>query len=116
MSFEYIYVYIISAKLCQVTTHESNSVSLSSASTFGGMIKKEKRENDREDSTPLNAQNVARRAFLLISSSVDRGSVPIMPLALEDPHVCSSERRVAQGVTHWIHSTVDVTKVIEKVP
>lgn len=39
-----------------------------------------------------------------------------MPLTLENPHVGSAEGRVAQRVAHRIHSTIDVAKVIKKVP
>jgi len=54
---------------------------------------------------------------LLMSSPVDRAAaVPAVPLALENPHVSSAEGRVAQRVAHRIHSTVDVAKVIKKVP
>lgn len=54
---------------------------------------------------------------LLMSSSVDgAAAVSAVPLALENPHVGSAEGRVTQRVAHRVHSTVDVAKVIKKVP
>lgn len=54
---------------------------------------------------------------LLMSSPVDRAAaVSAVPLALENPHVGSAECRVTQRVAHRVNSTVDVAKVIKKVP
>lgn len=51
---------------------------------------------------------------LLISSR--DAAVPAVPLTLENPHVGSAESRVAQRVAHRVHSTIDVAKIIKKIP
>ncbi|KYQ51074.1 hypothetical protein ALC60_09872 [Trachymyrmex zeteki] len=74
----------------------------------------------RGDCSPPRCEKIEVRIDgLLMSSPIDRTgttAVPALPLTLENPHVGSAESCVAQRVAHRVHSTVNVTKIINKVP
>lgn len=49
-------------------------------------------------------------------SSIHCSPVSTMPLARENPNVGSPKISVAQCVTHRIHCTINITKIIAQVP
>ena len=99
----YVYEYVYVCAIARSST--SNSVGCGSA-------------QKGDDTGAMRKSRITHRP-LLISSPIAyaRGAtIPAVPLTLENPHVGSAESRVAQRVAHRIHSTIDVAKVIKKVP